>query len=129
MPLAEETFGEGTILLADDDVFILDLGKRMLRLLGFTPLTASDGLDAVEAFKEHGDDIVCAILDLTMPRMSGADAFKEIRNISPDVKVLFCSGSGEREATEEYANDGRCGFLHKPYTLKDLEKKLREILK
>lgn len=120
--------GEGMILLADDDAGLLALGRRMLGRLGLTPLTASDGLEAIEAFREHKDDIVCVILDCSMPRMSGGEALREIRQIKQDVKVILCSGYEEQQVTEELADKGLAGFLHKPYTLQDLKTKLQELL-
>lgn len=58
--------GTGMILVADDDAFILRLSSKMLVLLGFTPLVVNDGIEALDAVRKYKDDIVCAILDLSM---------------------------------------------------------------
>ena len=120
--------GDGTILLADDNAIMLALGRRMLGQLGITSLLASDGVEAMEVFREHKDDIVCDILDLTMLRMSGGDAFREIRQIKPDFKVILCSGYDEQQVIQEYAGKGLAGFLQKPYTSQHLKMKLRQVL-
>lgn len=132
-PAGEATFtgllaAGGTILLADDDESIVALGRRTLQRLGFDTIVASDGAAAVEAFREHAKEIDCVILDLTMPRMNGAEAFREIRRISPNAKVILCSGYDEAQVTKEFAGRGLNGFLHKPYTLRELKLTLEEAL-
>lgn len=115
---------DGTVLLADDDESIVALGQRTLKRLGFDTIAVSDGASAVEAFREHATEIDCVILDLTMPQMNGAEAFREIRRINPDAKVILCSGYDEVEVTRKFAGEGLNGFLHKPYTLDDLKRTL-----
>jgi len=120
--------GSGVVLIADDDKSIVTLGKRMLGRLGYSPLAASDGLGAVEAYRKHIDEIVCVILDLTMPRMNGADAFQEIARMNPNAKIILCSGYDEKQVTGEFAGKGLAGFLQKPYTINELKKKMREVI-
>lgn len=120
--------GEGVVLIVDDDESIISLGKKMLDRLGYTALAARDGIEAVEMYRENESEIACVILDLTMPRMSGADAFEEIRRVNSEAKVILCSGYDEQQVTQEFAGKGLAGFLHKPYTLTELKKKMKEIL-
>ncbi|MCP4714259.1 MAG: PAS domain-containing protein, partial [Deltaproteobacteria bacterium] len=71
--------GSGTILIVDDEETILAVGRRYLEKKGFSVLTALDGREGVEVFQEHAAEIVCVILDLTMPHMDGEETFREIR--------------------------------------------------
>jgi CheY-like chemotaxis protein len=120
--------GRGTILIADDEETVCAVGKQMLHKMGFDVLTAVDGRQAIEVFGAQGDDIVCVLLDLTMPHMDGEEAFRELRRICPDVSVILCSGYNEQDATQRFAGKGLTGFVQKPYDMAELKKKLIEIL-
>lgn len=118
--------GEGTVLLVDDEETIRALGSEMLRELGFRVLTAEDGRHALEVLKEH-DDVSFVILDLTMPHMDGEQAFREIRRLRPDMKVIMSSGYNEQEVTQRFVGKGLAGFIQKPYklsTVRDVISKL-----
>jgi len=104
------------------------VGCDMLTRLGFTVLTAADGLAALELFRAQRSAIACVILDLTMPRMDGKEAFRELRRLSADVPVLIASGYNEQELQQHFAGKGISGFLQKPYTLTMLRTVLQRIL-
>ena len=127
-PDREAWRGEGTVLLVDDEEAIRALGKRMLERAGFDVLTANDGRDAVELYREHGDQIVCVILDLTMPRMDGEEAFREMRRIRSDVCVIVSSGYNEQEVTQRFVGKGLAGFIQKPYKFNRLLDQVRQAL-
>lgn len=120
--------GSGTVLLADDEETIRDLGKRMLERLGFDVVTAADGRQAVEEFARQPDAFSCIILDFTMPRMDGEEAFREMRRIRKGVRVLISSGYNENEISQRFAGKGIAGFIQKPYQLAGLSEKLKGIL-
>jgi PAS domain S-box-containing protein len=120
--------GSGTVLLVDDEETIRALGKDMLKELGFTAVTASDGREALDVFDRNRDGIVCVILDLTMPRLDGEQTFRELRRIKPDVRVIMSSGYNEQEVTQKFAGKGLAGFIQKPYKLMEVSRKLREVL-
>ncbi|NQT13121.1 MAG: response regulator, partial [Planctomycetes bacterium] len=124
----EDGCGSGTILLADDKEAVCAVGKAMLECLGFSVLTAPDGREAVKVFLQHADEIACVLLDLTMPHMDGEEAFREIRRLRSDVKVVLCSGYNEQDATQRFAGSGLAGFTQKPFTLGTLKATLVEIL-
>ncbi|MEI6206654.1 MAG: PAS domain S-box protein [Desulfuromonadales bacterium] len=116
--------GAGKVLLVDDEETVRGIGFEMLKELGFTPITANDGREAVELFdKNH--DFIFVILDLTMPRMDGEQCFRELKKIKPDVKVFMSSGFSENDVTQKFAGKGLAGFIQKPYKLSTL----REIIK
>jgi PAS domain S-box-containing protein len=116
--------GEGTVLLVDDEETIRALAGRMLERLGFKVLTAADGREGLELFRTHQDEIVLTILDLTMPHMNGEEAFREIRAISPEARVLMSSGYAENEIVSRFAGKGTAGFIQKPYTLATLRERV-----
>lgn len=118
----------GTILLADDEEFVLDVTRKMLEHFGYTVLIASDGLEAIEVFQEHIDEICCILLDLTMPQLDGEQVFERIRKMKPSTKVIICSGYSEHHSTEKFAGKGVAGFLNKPFTLEALSRKLNQVI-
>jgi signal transduction histidine kinase/DNA-binding response OmpR family regulator len=125
----EEWRGEGTILVADDEEDVRTVIRGMLEKLGFHVLLAADGRSALEIFRDHGDGIVCVLLDLTMPHLDGEQAFREMRRIRPDVKVILSSGYNEQEATQPFAGKGLTGFIQKPYQLAAFRAELRNLLR
>jgi len=120
--------GSGTVLIADDEESVCDVGRRMLERLGFRVLTALDGREAVDVFREHADEIVCVLLDKTMPHLDGEQVFSELRRIRPEVRVVLCSGYNLQDDTRSFASTGLAGFIQKPYSLGALRNKLGGIL-
>ena len=118
----------GTILIVDDEDAVLDVGRKMLEQAGFTVLTASDGREAPDVFRNHPDDIVCVILDLTMPRMDGEETFRELRRIDKTIRVIMSSGYNEQDITQRFVGKGLAGFIQKPYQIHELQDKLRQVL-
>ena len=125
---AKDWQGKGTILIADDEETVCAVGKQMLIRMGFDVLTAPDGREALKLFREHADEIVCVLLDLTMPHMNGEEAFREMRRVRSDVTVILCSGYNEQDATQRFAGKGLASFLQKPYNMAALKEKLVEVL-
>ncbi len=70
--------------MVEDEEHVRDMVKTMLIHLGFTVLEARDGIEAVEVFRQHLDEIRCVICDLTMPRMDGWETLTALRKLSPD---------------------------------------------
>ena len=118
--------GSGTVLLVDDEETVRGIGVEMLKLLGFTPITAVDGLDAIRTFKDL-PDIAFVILDLTMPCMGGEQCFRELRELDPEIKVILSSGYNEKEVTGKFAGKGLSGFIQKPYNLSELEAAIKRV--
>ncbi len=120
--------GSGTILLVDDEAPVRTVGKWMLERLGFSVLTASGGRQALKNLAAHSDEIVCVLLDLTMPHMDGEEAFYEMRRLQPDITVILCSGYSEEDVTPRFVGNGPAGFIQKPFKLITLDEKLSEVL-
>jgi CheY-like chemotaxis protein len=71
-------------------------------------------------FRSRAGDVVCVLLDLTMPRLDGVETHRMLRERNADVPVILCSGYPEREAVERFAELGLAGFVQKPYTPDEL---------
>jgi two-component system, cell cycle sensor histidine kinase and response regulator CckA len=123
-PIARKAAGE-TVLLVDDEPSIRTLGAHILEKSGYRVLLAEDGIDAVEMFREIANQVALVILDLTMPRMSGADTFRRLREIKADVRVLFSSGYSAEHL--DLADLG-AAFIGKPYRPAELIEAVRTLL-
>ncbi len=120
--------GSETILLVDDEKYIIDVGEMMLKGLGYTILTATSGQKAITVFKENQEKIDLVVLDLVMPDMGGETVFHKIREIKPDTKVLFASGHYMSDQTRALLETGSSDFLQKPFNLRQLSTKIRCII-
>jgi PAS domain S-box-containing protein len=118
--------GHETILLADDEPMIRHLGRRILERSGYEVVLAEDGQQAVEAYSRDRGRIDLVILDLSMPKLSGRDAFRRLRQIDPEVRVIFASGYSGEGAGD--AQDRALGFVGKPYRPDDLTRAVRAAL-
>ena len=118
----------GAVLFADDDESALTVGALMLERLGFEALTARDGAEAVEIFRRRADEIVCTVLDLTMPEMDGEEALGEIRKVRPDAPIILTSGYRQEDVSERLADSGISGFLQKPFVCETLGEMIRQVL-
>ena len=127
-PREEDWRARGTVLVVDDETQLRDLEELILKRKGFTVLTAEDGRQATDIFREHKDEIVCVLLDLTMPHMGGEETFAGLRSIREDVPVILVSGYSEDELKERVEKLGFAGFLRKPVGRRALLDKVREVL-
>jgi two-component system cell cycle sensor histidine kinase/response regulator CckA len=120
--------GSSTIMLVDDELVIINTVEAMLRNLGYSVVTASDGQTAVEMYREHPGGIDLIIMDLAMPGMDGTECFRRLREVNPEVKVILSSGYGREGRAQEILDAGALAFLRKPYSLSDLSSLLCDIL-
>jgi nitrogen-specific signal transduction histidine kinase/CheY-like chemotaxis protein len=128
--VAEEPPGRGseTILLAEDDKMVRDMIVRMLENFGYTVITAIDGEDAVQQFARNRDRIGLLLFDLIMPKKTGKDAYDEIREMRPDIKVIFQSGYDPDMVRQKTLLEQNVPVLYKPVPMAALLKKLRSVL-
>ena len=114
--------GSGGILLVDDEEMLRSLGRELLEELGYTVYLAENGEQALEVFAAHRNEIALVILDMIMPKMGGKDAFMQLREQAPGVKVLFCSGFSCDGTGDELVKLGASGFIQKPYNRGELSR-------
>ena len=127
--LSEKIFiGNEAILLVDDEDIVIDVGSQMLSALGYKVLTARNGLEALEVYKQNKASIDLVILDMIMPRTGGGKTYDRLKEISPDIKVLLSSGYSINGQATEILKRGCNGFIQKPFNMADLSSKIRETL-
>jgi len=119
-PMPVETKRLDTVLVADDEELIRLLAKNMLNRMGYKTILAADGQEALELFAAQRDQIALVILDLVMPKKTGAKVFDEIRAMDAKIPVVFCSGYAD-DAFDVPLN-GSQRLLRKPFSLDDFEK-------
>jgi CheY-like chemotaxis protein len=125
---AELKPGQGTILLVDDEAMILEVGREMLKIIGYTVATAGSGKEACEMYQREPGLYSAVILDMIMPDMDGGAVFERLKEIDPEVKVLLSSGYSLNDKASGIMARGCAGFLQKPFDLNKLSAKLQEIL-
>jgi DNA-binding NtrC family response regulator len=116
----------------DDERFILQVASKMLAHLGFTPIIAVSGEEAVQKIREaiqSGGSVRAAILDLTIPGGKGGKEYVgEIRALDPSIKTIVSSGYSDDPVMAEPEKYGFSGTLRKPYEIKQFKRVLRECL-
>lgn len=125
---SKEVAGQGTILLVDDDLTVIEASELLLERLGFTILKASSASVASEIFQKNWNRIDLVVLDLILPYMSGKELYYKFREINPQVKVLLSSGFSLSGQAEELLANGCKGFIQKPYDIMKLSAMMMDIL-
>lgn len=120
--------GTGDILLVDDEDIIIYAGEHMLKRLGYNVIVAKSGQEAVDIYKTKAENIDLVLLDMVMPGMNGGETYGHLKKLDPGVKVLLSSGYSLDGHATEIMEQGCNGFIQKPFTIKSLSQKLREIL-
>ena len=120
--------GSETVLFVDDEDMIIEIAEDLLNSLGYKALTARSGKEAIEIFDENKEHIDIVLLDMIMPDMSGSDTYDRMKAINPDIKVLLSSGYSINGQATEIMDRGCNGFIQKPFKMKELSQKLREVL-
>lgn len=121
--------GAGTILLVEDEDAVRVFSTRALRNKGYTVLEARSGEEALTVIeREGGNKIDLIVTDVVMPQMDGPTMYKKIREQWPDMKVIFVSGYTEDRLREQFTSNEVIYFLPKPFTLKNLASKVKEVL-
>ena len=105
---------------------ILEVGKAMLKRLGYRVKIAQGGRTAVGCVSEMGSDIDLVILDLIMPGFDGGKTFDHIREIHPEMPVILSSGYSMDGQAKEVMERGCNGFIQKPLNISELAQKIRE---
>ncbi|MDP2876039.1 MAG: PAS domain S-box protein [Holophaga sp.] len=111
----------GTVLVVDDEPTIRESLENAFESFGMRVITAADGQEGLERFQAEAN-IDLVLMDLTMPRMDGREAFLAMRKIRPDVRVIISSGYNEQDSVQEFLGKGLAGFIQKPYRLRELRK-------
>jgi two-component system cell cycle sensor histidine kinase/response regulator CckA len=120
--------GTGTILLVEDEDAVRTFSARALRDKGYRVIEASNGESALEFIKKEANTLDLIITDVVMPKMDGPSLMEHIKNHNPKIRVIFISGYTEDNFRESLANDSKVHFLSKPFNLKELASKVKEVM-
>jgi two-component system, cell cycle sensor histidine kinase and response regulator CckA len=120
--------GDESILLVDDEETIFEVGIEMLQCMGYTVYSAKSGKEAISRLMENDAKIDLVILDMIMPEMGGGKTYDLIKQLHPGQKVLLSSGYSISGEAREILSRGCNGFIQKPFDIKMLSSKIREIL-
>ena len=126
--VAERSVQGETVLVVDDEQIVRRSAKAMLERYGYSVVVAENGKEAVELYRVLADKIDLVLLDMTMPLMGGEEAFRQMKMIRGDVRVILSSGYNEVEAVRRFTGKGLAGFLQKPYSATTLAEKVRAVL-
>lgn len=120
--------GTATILLVEDEAAVRMGGVRALQSRGYTVLEAENGLEALDVIDEHNGAVDLVVSDVVMPEMDGPTLLGELRKKYPTIKFVFVSGYAKDAFAKNLPDDAVFGFLSKPFTLKQLAMKVKEML-
>src|SRR5204862_2149088 len=127
-PAARDLSGIGTVMLVEDEDPVRIFGARALRNKGYKVLEAKSGEAALELIQTADGPIDLLITDVVMPNMDGPALVREVREIHPDMKVIFISGYTEDAFRQRLDTDSDIHFLPKPFSLKQLAGKVKEVI-
>ncbi len=120
--------GKETILLVDDEEMIIEVNQEILKALGYKTMIARSGKGAIEIYKNSREKINMVIMDMIIPGMSGKEFYNNLKKVDPEIKVLLSSGYSISGQATEILERGCNGFIQKPFKLRELSFKIREVL-
>jgi len=120
--------GRGSILLVEDEDAVRVFSARALRNKGYNVFEARSGEEALEVLSKEGAHIDLTVTDVVMPQMDGPTLYKHMQEHWPNMKVVFVSGYTEDRLREQFRAEETIHFLGKPFSLKQLASKVKELL-
>ncbi len=129
-PVETVPFGKmgGTVLLVDDEEALRTIGAVLLNAMGFATITASNGTEALDIYRECGSCICLVLLDFIMPERGGAEVFYALRKLSPRLPIVLCSGYNNEIIPDDISRDAYYAFVQKPYKPDALRSALLHLL-
>jgi two-component system, cell cycle sensor histidine kinase and response regulator CckA len=119
---------QDTVLIVEDEENLRDLLRMVLEDSGIKVLEAVDGMEAVEIFTAHKDEIGVVLTDLGLPRLGGWEAFLKMREINPELKGILASGFFNPIVRTEIIKSGARDFIQKPYNSAQVVAMVRDLL-
>jgi two-component system cell cycle sensor histidine kinase/response regulator CckA len=116
------------ILIIEDDEIMRTLLKTFLLGAGYQVISTVDGIEGVEAYETHRRNIQLVVSDLEMPNLNGVGAYRKIKAMNPDVKVIFVSGNIDPHLQRQLQSEGVRYFIRKPYSPDEILGAVREAL-
>jgi len=120
--------GKERILFVDDEAALVEAGRQLLESLGYKVIAKTNGIEALQTFKEQPSNFDVVITDMIMPKMTGKDLSKEILAIRPDIPIIICTGFSEVISEKKAKAIGIREFIMKPILRRDMAKIIRVVL-
>jgi CheY-like chemotaxis protein len=120
--------GTGRILVVDDEETVRDVARSMLEICGYEVVTVSNGLEAVDYYRDHGGRIDLVVIDMVMPEMNGRECFRALREMDPNIRAVLSTGYGADGEAKEIVQEGMAGLVLKPFSKGALAATVQEAL-
>ncbi len=121
-------YGQGRILLIDDEPSIVEIGTRILKSLGYEVTGMTSSVDALKYFQQNHAVIDLVITDMTMPFIPGDELARDILEIRPDMPIIICTGYSDRLSAEDAKVMGIQHYLSKPLLKSEIAEKVHDVL-
>jgi DNA-binding NtrC family response regulator len=117
-----------TVLIVENEPFVLNAMEEILATVGFKLICAYDGTLGIAAYKERSAEIDLVILDMNLPGVAGPEVYQAMQGVNPHVKVIISSGYDERDVMERFGNQRPTSILKKPFNAQMLIDKVQTVL-
>ena len=117
-----------TILLVEDEKVVSKATSEVLSYLGYHVLTADNGYEALQAYKNQHEAIDLILLDLQMPIMDGSETYRQLKQLNPKAKIILSTATQGDDQVLEKFNLKECGYIRKPYMPRELQDEINRIL-
>ena len=118
----------GTILLVEDEDFLLEVTSEILESAGYRVLKARNAAEATKVFRQFHSIVQLLLTDVVLPGQNGRDLANELRSIAPELRIVFISGYPENAVTRHGIRETGMSYLSKPFSSQSLTRKVRQAL-
>ena len=120
--------GAERILFVDDEMLLVEMGREVLRGLGYKVVATTSSAWALKVFRTQPHRFNLLITDMAMPEMTGLELAAEVLNVRPDLPVILCTGYSDSETEEKARALGIRDLMMKPVSLMDISQSVRRVL-
>jgi CheY-like chemotaxis protein len=124
----EAVGGKETILVVEDEELLLDSVVQVLEGKGYRVLAAKDGIEVLEIYNQHSNDIAAVLMDMGLPKLGGWEVFQKLKAVNPMVRVILASGYLDPYIKSEMLKAGAKDFVQKPYVPEQILTRLRRVI-
>ena len=118
----------GTILLVEDEDFLLEVTSEILESAGYRVLKARNAAEATKLFRQFHSIVELLLTDVVLPGQNGRDLANQLRSISPELRIVFISGYPENAVTRSGIGEAEMSYLPKPFSSQSLTRKVKQAL-
>jgi DNA-binding NtrC family response regulator len=117
-----------TVLIVENELFVLDAMEEILATGGFKSICVRNGKHGVDTYKERISEIDLVILDMNLPGMAGPEVYQVMQGFNPNVKVIVSSGYDESDVIERFGEPRPTSILKKPFNAQMLLEQVQSVL-